>query len=88
MRIFLAPLLRWLASLSWTDFVRVVGVVASVAEAFKKEQGMTEAEKEEINSRRATHVREWIATHLGWLKGWQINAVLELAVGWFNRTKP
>ena len=82
----LAPLLRWFASLSWSDFNRVVDAVRGASKYWLKSPEMTDAEKASVNAYRAQHVRDFIARTWPKISGWVLNLVLELAVGWFNRT--
>lgn len=87
MRIFLAPLLRWFASLSWADFTRIVLTVKQAADAWPKAANLSDAEKNNINGLRVIHVQSYIKRAFPNLSGWVLNLVTELAVGWFNRTK-
>ncbi len=86
-RFFLTRVLAWFASISWKDFMRVVTVAEFAADAWRKSNEMTEAQKQAVNQTRAGHVRDWILDNLEWLNGSKLNLVLELAVNWFNSTK-
>ena len=86
MRLFLAAVIRWLTSLPWSDFLRVVSAAASASGQWTKDPGMTDAQKEAVNEARNGYVRGWIARNLPFLTGWKLNVILELAVGWLNRT--
>ena len=84
-RLFYSQVLKWLASVKWEDFVRVVSVVRQAQLYWKKDDSMTDAEKDAVNASRAAHVRQFIEGALSFLTGWKKNVVLELAVAWFNR---
>ena len=87
MRIFLAPLLRWFASLSWSDFARIVDAVEGAKNYWPKPPDMSDAEKAAVNVSRAQHVKAFVSRNWPKVSGWMLNLILELAVGWFNRTK-
>lgn len=87
MKLLLSPVIRWLTSLPWADFLRIVGAAAWAGETWVKSAGMTEAEKQVVNASRAKHVREWITTRLPALSGWRMNVAIELAVAYLNRTR-
>ena len=84
--LLLIPILRVFTSLKWSDFLRVVDMVALAAEHWQKAEGMSPAEKEEINQRRAGQVRDFITTHFPGVTGSRINLALELALAWLKRT--
>ena len=86
MRLFLAAVIRWLTSLPWSDFLRVVSAAASASGQWVKTTDMTDAQKEAVNEARNGYVRGWITRNLPFLTGWKLNVILELAVGWLNRT--
>lgn len=87
MKIFLMPVLRWLVSLPWTDFIRIVGVVGMAAEKHKKPPHVSDGVRKTINAYRSDHVRDFMFRHFPRLSGWQANVVLELAVAYVNRKK-
>jgi hypothetical protein len=85
MSIALRLVLRWLANLRWSDFLRIVDAANLAAQYWTKSASMTPAERAEINTLRADHVRQFIATNFSKLSGFILNAVLELAVAWLNK---
>lgn len=86
MKLFLIPVLRWIASLSWVDFLRIVTAVGYAADSWVKSPALTDSEWDAANAARANHVRKFILDRFPGVRGNALNAVLELAVFWFKRT--
>ena len=87
MRVFFIPIIKWLSSLTWSDFGRIVTAVEAASDFWQKSDDMTEAEKAAINASRADQVRAFMGRVFPKLSGWRMNVAMELAVAWFNRTK-
>lgn len=86
-RFCLARVLAWVASLSWKDFLTIVLFAKDAAEAFPKTEQMTDAQKMEVNLKRAASVSERISEAHGIKSNLYINVIRELAVLWLNRSK-
>jgi hypothetical protein len=87
MKALLAILLRWFASVKWGDFLRVVGAAVKAGELYPKSTVSSKENDAAVNRNRVAHVLNFIAQSIPELTGWKSNLVLELAVGWLNRTK-
>lgn len=86
MKLFLIPLLRWIASLPWADFLRIVGAAGYASGMWLKTPDMSLAERDAVNGSRFEYVRKFITTRFPRINGNVLNVLLELAVFWFNRT--
>lgn len=82
MKIALRLVLKWLASLPWSDFLRIVAQVPNIAREHPIEAGATKEQRLTINARRAAVLGAWIATQFPNLTG--VNFVLEVAVRYFK----
>jgi len=87
MSIPLRLVLRWLAKLPWSDFLRIVTAANLAAQHWPKSAGQSPAARAAINNARANHVRQFITTNFPKLSGFVLNAILELAVAWLNNSK-
>lgn len=85
MKLFLIPILHWIASLPWADFLRIVGAAGYAAGYWTKTPALTDAERDAVNASRATYVRRFISDRFPRINGNVLNVLLELAVFWFNR---
>lgn len=85
MNIALRLVLRWLANLPWSDFLRVVNAASLAGQNWIKTSSMSTAERAAVNLSRAAHVRQFIISVFPRLKGWKQNVILELAVAFINR---
>ncbi len=83
LRPLIYPVLRFLASFPWGDFLRVVGAVRHATKTWQKTDTMTDGEREAVNKTRADYVRGQFPN----LAGSRMNLILELAVAYSSRTK-
>lgn len=86
MSIPLRLVLRWLANLPWSEFLRIVTAANLAAQHWPKSAGQSPAARAVINNTRAAHVRQFITTNFPKLSGFVMNTLLELAVAWLNKS--
>jgi hypothetical protein len=86
MSLALRIVIRWLANLPWSDFLRIVNAAAMASQHWVKSPSQSPAEQTAVNASRAEHVRQFIKTNFPKLSGFVMNALLELAVAWLNKS--
>jgi len=86
MSLALRIVIRWIANLPWSDFLRIVNAAALASQHWTKTASQSPSERAAVNASRANHVRRFIATNFPKLSGFVMNALLELAVAWLNKS--
>lgn len=86
LRFFLTRILSWLASMSWSDFLRIVDTARTAAAEWPKPEGVNPGQKTSINGKRVAVVNGFIEQTFPMLKGATMNVIRELAVAWLNRS--
>lgn len=82
---FLARVLKWIASLSWKQFLIIVAAAAGAAQQYPRAAFMSKAERDAVNRKRADFVSNVITSTFTGLPSWTVNVLRELAVAWLNR---
>lgn len=80
--LILRLVLKRLASLPWSDFLRIVAQVPEVAKTLPIPADAPKGERFRINAQRATVLSAWIGRQFPNLTG--VNFVLEVAVRYFK----
>jgi hypothetical protein len=86
MSLALRIVIRWIANLPWSDFLRIVNAANLASQHWTKTASQSPAERAAVNVSRANHVRQFMTTAFPKLSGFAINALLELAVAWLNKS--
>lgn len=83
-KIFIAGVIKWAASINWSQFLKILPIIRDAAILYPKAKGISKEENAHINGQRAAWASSMIVSTLSLGDGWQANLLRELALAWLN----
>ena len=83
-KFFISRVVKWATSLSWEQFLLIIGAVKNAAQQWPKRTDMSEATKLKISLERAQFVSDMITATFPGTPTKAVNLLREIAVMWIS----